>query len=115
MADERGGETLTDGDGGKPDGDEGSDGDGGKSDGDGGSDGDEGSDGGRPEPTPQSAALRRQQLFVGSGVAVLGGVAVVAAAAQRYPGYPFVVYLLAGMAASALLFGLTVGGVSGTE
>jgi hypothetical protein len=59
-----------------------------------------------PEPTPQSEALRRQQLTVGAGVALLAGVAVFVAGIQQFPGFPFVVYLLFGMAATTLLFGL---------
>jgi hypothetical protein len=62
------------------------------------------------EPTPQSDALRRQQLWVGSGVAVLGGVAVIVATAQRFPDYPFFVYALAGTAATAVLFTLVLRG-----
>lgn len=65
----------------------------------------------RPEPTPQSEAFRRQQRRVGIGVALLGGVAVVAATLQRFPGYPLFVYALAGIAATALLFGLVVAGL----
>lgn len=65
----------------------------------------------QPDPTPQSEALRRQQLFVGSGVAVVGGFAVFVATAQRYPGLSFPVYLAAGMVTTALLFGLTFAGI----
>ena len=59
-----------------------------------------------PEPTPQPDALRRQQLTVGVGVSALAGVAVVVAGIQQFPGFPLVVYLLFGMAATTLLFGL---------
>lgn len=59
-----------------------------------------------PEPTPQPEALRRQQLTVGVGVSALAGVAVVVAGIQQFPGFPFLVYLLFGMAATTLLFGL---------
>jgi len=48
--------------------------------------------------------LRRQQLFVGSGVAVLGGAAVTVAGTQQVPGYPVGAYLLAGMVTTAVLF-----------
>ena len=60
----------------------------------------------KPGPTPQSDALRRQQLAVGVGVSALAGVAVVVATIQQFPGFPLVVYLLFGMAATTLLFGL---------
>jgi hypothetical protein len=59
-----------------------------------------------PDPTPQSDALRRQQLGVGVGVSALAGVAVVVAGIQQFPGLPLLVYLLFGMAATTLLFGL---------
>jgi hypothetical protein len=59
-----------------------------------------------PDPTPQPDALRRQQLGVGVGVAALAGVAVVVAGIQQFPGLPLLVYILFGMAASTLLFGL---------
>jgi hypothetical protein len=70
-----------------------------------------------PEPTPQSEALRRQQLGVGVGVSALAGVAVVVAGIQQFPGLPFIVYLLFGMAATTLLFGLLLASLftSGTE
>lgn len=61
---------------------------------------------GRPDPDPQSEALRRQQLFVGVGVSALAGVAVVVAGIQEFPGFPVVVYILVGMAVTTLLFGL---------
>jgi len=57
-----------------------------------------------PEPTAQAAALRRQQLYVGSGVAGLAGIAAIVAGAQRYPDVPIYVFVLVGMATTALLF-----------
>ncbi len=67
---------------------------------------DDGQDGNtnEPEPTAQPAALRRQQLYVGSGVAALAGIAAVVAGAQRYPDIPIYVFVLVGMATTALLF-----------
>lgn len=61
-----------------------------------------------PEPTPQTEALRRQQLYVGTGVSALAGVAVVVAGIQQFPGFSLLVYLLFGMATTTLLFGLLV-------
>lgn len=60
------------------------------------------------EPTPQSEALRRQQLYVGTAVSALAGVAVVVAGIQQFPGFSLLVYLLFGMATTTLLFGLLV-------
>lgn len=62
----------------------------------------------QPEPTPQTEALRRQQLYVGTGVSALAGVAVVVAGIQQFPGFSLLVYLLFGMATTTLLFGLLV-------
>ncbi|MEF8872990.1 MAG: hypothetical protein V5A41_15310 [Haloarculaceae archaeon] len=62
----------------------------------------------QPEPTPQAEALRRQQLYVGTGVSALAGVAVVVAGIQQFPGFSLLVYLLFGMATTTLLFGLLV-------
>lgn len=59
-----------------------------------------------PDPTPQSDAFRRQQLFVGTGVSALAGVAVIVAGIQQFPGFPLAVYVLVGMAVTTLLFGL---------
>ncbi len=61
-----------------------------------------------PEPTPQTEALRRQQLYVGTGVSALAGVAVVVAGIQQFPGFSLLVYILFGMATTTLLFGLLV-------
>jgi hypothetical protein len=59
------------------------------------------------EPTgPRDVALLRQQLFVGSGVAALGGIAVVVGGTQQFPGVPFVATLGAGAVTTGLLFGL---------
>jgi hypothetical protein len=64
-----------------------------------------------PEPTVQSEALRRQQLFVGSGIAVLGGVAVTVSTLQQFPGVPFFAALVGGMLTSGVLFGLVFVGL----
>jgi len=64
-----------------------------------------------PRPAVQSEALRRQQLFVGSGVAALAGIAVAVAAIQQYPGLPVVFYLVVGVVTTALLFGLAFFGI----
>jgi hypothetical protein len=58
------------------------------------------------EPDPQSEALRRQQLLVGSGVAALAGLAVSIGATQQFPALPVPVALGVGMVTTALLFGL---------
>lgn len=57
-----------------------------------------------PSPTPQSAALRRQQRLVAVGVAVLSGAAVIVAGLQQFPGYPAVVFPVAGVVTTALLY-----------
>jgi hypothetical protein len=57
-------------------------------------------------PGAEDVALARQQLFVGSGVAALSGVAVVVAGTQQFPGLPFVAILAAGAATTGLLFAL---------
>jgi hypothetical protein len=57
-----------------------------------------------PDPAAQSAALRRQQLYVGSGLAALAGIAAMIAGTQRYPDLPVYVFVLVGMATTALLF-----------
>jgi hypothetical protein len=62
----------------------------------------------QPDPTPQADALRRQQLYVGTGVSALAGVAVVVAGIQQFPGFSLLVYILFGMATTTLLFGLLV-------
>lgn len=62
----------------------------------------------RPDPDPQSEALRRQQLYVGTGVSALAGVAVVVAGIQQFPGFPVVVYILVGLAVTTLLLGLLI-------
>lgn len=66
-------------------------------------------------PTPQSEALRKQQLYVGSGVAVLAGIAATIAGAQQFPEFPFVVFLLGGLAVTTLLFGLVFTGLFQAE
>ena len=64
-----------------------------------------------PEPAVQSEALRRQQLFVGSGAAVLGGIAVIVTTLQQFPDVPFVAALVGGMLTAAVLFGLLFAGI----
>lgn len=64
-----------------------------------------------PEPAVQSEALRRQQLFVGSGAAMLGGVAVIVTTLQQFPDVPFVAALVGGMLTTAALFGLLFAGI----
>ena len=63
------------------------------------------------EPAVQSEALRRQQLFVGSGAAVLGGIAVIVTTLQQFPDVPFVAALVGGMLTAAALFGLLFAGI----
>lgn len=58
-----------------------------------------------PEPTPQSAALRRQQQYVGVGGALVAGVAVGVGTLQRFPDTP-VLAALAGLTGTALLLWL---------
>jgi phosphotransferase system glucose/maltose/N-acetylglucosamine-specific IIC component len=79
-------------------------------DGDAGANGDTTADQ-EPEPAVQSEALRRQQLFVGSGIAVLGGVAVTVSTLQQFPGVPFFAALVGGMLTSGVLFGFVFAGV----
>lgn len=49
------------------------------------------------EPTPQPAALRRQQFLVGVGGGIVTGLAAAASVAQRFPDLPLVVPLLVGL------------------
>ena len=63
------------------------------------------------EPAVQSEAFRRQQLFVGSGVAILGGIAVTVSTLQQLPDVPFFAALVGGMLTSALLFALVFVGI----
>ena len=64
-----------------------------------------------PEPTAQSEALRRQQLFVGSIVAAIAGIAVTVATLQQLPDVPFTAALAGGLITSALLFALLFAGI----
>lgn len=70
---------------------------------------------GEPEPAVQSEALHRQQLFVGSAVAVLGGLAVTVSTLQQLPEVPFFAALFGGMVTSGLLFGLVFVGLFKTS
>jgi hypothetical protein len=58
-----------------------------------------------PEPTPQSAALRRQQQYVGVGGALVAGVAFGVGTLQRFPDTP-VLAALAGLTGTALVLWL---------
>lgn len=53
-------------------------------------------------PTPQSAALRRQQRYVGVGGALLAGVALATGTFQRFPETP-VAAVLAGLLGTAVV------------
>lgn len=64
-----------------------------------------------PEPTPQSEALRRQQLVVGAAVAAIAGVAVVIGGAQQFPSVPILLFVLVGMTTTAFLFMLLYTGI----
>ena len=66
---------------------------------------------GAPEPAVQSEALRRQQLFVASGVAALGGIAVTVATLQQLPRVPVIAAIAGGMVTAAVLFGLLSAGI----
>ncbi len=58
------------------------------------------------EPTPQSAALRKQQYYVGIGGALLGGGALMTGVYQRFPDAPTIVPIFAGILAAGLLIWL---------
>jgi hypothetical protein len=58
-----------------------------------------------PEPTPQSAALRRQQRYVGIGGALVGGAALTAIALQQFTDSPALAGL-AGVAGTAVVLWL---------
>jgi hypothetical protein len=58
-----------------------------------------------PEPTPQSAALRRQQRYVGIGGALVGGAALTAIAFQQFTDSPALA-ALAGVAGTAVVLWL---------
>ena len=55
-----------------------------------------------PEPTPQSAAVRRQQRSVGVAGTLLAGVALATATLQRFPDRPALA-AVAGVAGAALV------------
>jgi len=57
-------------------------------------------------PTPQPAALRQQQYYVGIGGAVLGGGALMTGIYQRFPDAPAIVPVLAGVLATGFLIWL---------
>jgi hypothetical protein len=57
-------------------------------------------------PDAHDTALARQQLFVGSGVAVLSGLAVVVGGTQQFPDVPFLAVLAVGLFTTGLLFAL---------
>ncbi len=58
------------------------------------------------EPTPQSAALRQQQYYVGIGGALLGGGALMTGVYQRFPDAPTIIPVLAGILATGVLIWL---------
>jgi len=58
-----------------------------------------------PEPTAQSAALRRQQQYVGVGGALVAGIAFGVGTLQRFPDTP-VLAALAGLTGTALVLWL---------
>jgi len=60
----------------------------------------------RIEPTPQSEALRRQQLLVGVGGGVITGLAAAASTAQQFPDLPLVVPLTVGLLGAVGIFWL---------
>jgi hypothetical protein len=64
-------------------------------------------------PDPEAEALRRQQLFVGSGIASIAGMAVVVVGLQQFPGVTPVVPFGAGMATTAVAFALLYVGLFG--
>lgn len=61
----------------------------------------------------ETEALRRQQLFVGSGVAALTGMAVVVAGLQQFPGLTPVVPFGAGMVTTAATFAVVYASIFG--
>jgi hypothetical protein len=61
--------------------------------------------GGTDTDRPQSAALRRQQRYVGIGVSLVAGGALAAIAFQQFTDSPVLV-ALAGLAGTALVFWL---------
>ena len=57
------------------------------------------------EPTPQTAALRRQQSLAAISFAVLAGLAVTVSIFQRYPGYALFA-VLAGILSAVFVYRL---------
>lgn len=57
------------------------------------------------QPTPQSAALRRQQRYIGVGGAILGGLALATGTFQRFPDTPALA-AVAGLAGTAVVLWL---------
>lgn len=71
-------------------------------------------DGGRAAgESAEADALRRQQLFVGAGVASLSGMAVVVAGLQQFPGLTPVVPFGVGMVTTAATFAVVYASIFG--
>lgn len=64
-----------------------------------------------PVPTRQPTALRRQQLFVGAGGAVLVALAVVVSLIQQFPTLPLPLVLLAGLLGGVCMAWIVVNSV----
>jgi hypothetical protein len=63
-------------------------------------------------PAPQSAALRRQQFYVGVGAVVLAGVAVAVILLQRFPDAPTLLPVVGGVFGAGVVFWLVRGSLS---
>jgi hypothetical protein len=57
-------------------------------------------------PTQQSAALRRQQFYVGAFGVILGGLAVAVILLQRFPDAPALLPVLGGLVGAGIVFWL---------